>query len=88
MLSTEFYSRFEIKILKQSLENLRLFGIYQKGYLRSNFIGVLSFLAGIILVAFLTRLWPGDLNETPCADPHAECCGGWGRPPLATRLAQ
>lgn len=18
------------------------------------------------------------LNETPCADPHAGCCGGWG----------
>ncbi len=28
---------------------------------------------------FITRLRPGDLDETPRADPHAGCCGGWGR---------
>jgi len=55
MLSTGFYSRFEYKILKQSWENLRLFGTYQKGYLGNNFTGVLIFLAVIALVAFLTR---------------------------------
>jgi RNA-directed DNA polymerase len=25
------------------------------------------------------RLRPGRLSETPSADPHAGCCGGWGR---------
>ena len=54
ILSTGFYNRFKLKILKQSWENIRLFGTYQKGYLRSNFIGVLTFLAVITLVAFLT----------------------------------
>ena len=28
-----------------------------------------------------TRLRSGDLNETPCADPHAGCYGGWGEKP-------
>ena len=35
----------------------------------------------------ITRLRPGDLDETPRADPHAGWCGGWGRPPPATRLS-
>jgi len=55
MLSTGFYSRFNHKILEQSWENIHLFGTYQKRYLRNNFIGVLTFLAVITLVAFLTR---------------------------------
>ncbi len=28
---------------------------------------------------FTTRLRPGNLDETPRADPHAGCCGVWGR---------
>ncbi len=28
---------------------------------------------------YIARLRPGDLDETPCADPYAGCCGGWGR---------
>ena len=56
MFSTGFYNRFKLKILKQSWENIRLFGTYQEGYLRSNSIGVLTFLAVITLVAFLTRM--------------------------------
>ena len=27
---------------------------------------------------YRTRPRPGNLDETPCADPHAGCCGGWG----------
>jgi len=55
MLSAGFYSRFNHKILEQSWENIHLFGTYQKRYLKNNFIGVLTFLAVITLVAFLTR---------------------------------
>ena len=55
MLSTGFYSRFNHKILEQSWENIRLFSTYQKLYLRDNFMSVLTFLAVITLVAFLTK---------------------------------
>ncbi|MCP3927905.1 MAG: hypothetical protein GY705_02255 [Bacteroidetes bacterium] len=27
----------------------------------------------------ITRIRPGNLDETPCADPHAGCCGEGGR---------
>ncbi len=32
-----------------------------------------------LLSNYITRLRPGNLDETPCADPHAGCCGarGW-----------
>jgi len=30
--------------------------------------------AGVISLLALKHLW-----ETPRADPHAGCCGGWGR---------
>lgn len=56
ILSAGFYNRFKHKILTQSWENLRLFGTYQKGYLKNNFKVVLIFLAGITLVTFLTRM--------------------------------
>jgi small-conductance mechanosensitive channel len=55
MFSIGFYSRFDHKILTQSWEDLRIFGSYQRGYFKNNFIGVLTFLAVILLVAFLTR---------------------------------
>ncbi len=56
MLSARFYSRFGNNILEQSWENLRLFSSYQKGYLKNNFKGILIYLTGIALVAFLTRM--------------------------------
>jgi len=56
MFSAGFYTRFKYKVLKQSWENLRLFGSYQKGYLKNNFQVVLVFLATIALVTFLTRM--------------------------------
>ena len=31
--------------------------------------------------SFIARLRLGDLDEAPRADPHAGCCGGWGRKP-------
>ncbi len=56
MFSKYFYSRFNHKILRQSWDDLLLFTTYQKGYLKNNLVGVFSFLAVIVLVAFLTRM--------------------------------
>jgi len=55
MLSAEFYSRFDHKLLKKSWENLRLFGSYQKRYIKNNFKVLLIFLVTIALVTFLIR---------------------------------
>jgi len=39
------------------------------------------------VLKFITRLRPGDLDETPCADPHAGVVGRAGEKPAFTRLA-
>ena len=56
LISAGFYSRFDHNILEQSWENIRLFCSYHERYLKNNFKGVLIYLAGIALVAFLTRM--------------------------------
>ena len=64
VLSTAFYSRFNHELLEQSKERVRLFSIYQKGYLKNNLAGVLTFLASIAFVAFLTRMSRPLVNRT------------------------
>ena len=55
MFSIGFYSRFDHEILKQSRDDILSFGTYQTEYFKKNIIGIFSFLAVILLVAFLTR---------------------------------
>jgi len=38
------------------------------------------------LAAMDVRYGWATLDETPRADPHAGCCGGWGKKTPATRL--
>ena len=56
MFSKFFYSRYNNKILQQSWDDFLLFATYQRGYLKNNLVGVLSYFAVILLVAFLTRM--------------------------------
>jgi len=40
------------------------------------FLGLISMRKFVLIVdSDLIRLWPDDFYETPCADPHAGCCG-------------
>ena len=55
MFSIGFYTRFNHKILKQSRDDILSFGTYQTEYFKKNIIGIFSFLAVILFVAFLTR---------------------------------
>ena len=56
MLSSAFYGRLDVDLVKQGLGNLKLFSRYQWGYLQQSILGVVLCLLGIIILAFLIHL--------------------------------
>lgn len=65
MLSKEFYERFDQQLLKQGVENLRLFAKYQQGYLKKNSITVGLCILSTAILAFFIYLSRALSKSTP-----------------------